>query len=218
MIAFAASCVGAAAVPVAVVRRHRCRSSRRATGSASSSTRRCSSARRRTSRSPGVTIGKVVSVGLDHRTGLTRAVLQIDPKYAPRPAEHARDPAPEDAARGDLRRAVLRQARAGRCCTTARSCPRLRSRRRSSSTRSSTPSIRRRAEPSRRGCRTTASPSPTAGRTFNDALAELYPFATNVCNVLARAAARQHGDQHAAGRRRSGAVGDQPQPEPSCRA
>ena len=35
----------------------------------------------------GVTIGKVVSVGLDHRTGLTRAVLQIDPKYAPRPAD-----------------------------------------------------------------------------------------------------------------------------------
>ncbi len=35
----------------------------------------------------GVTIGKVVSVNLDHRTGLTRAVLQIDPKYAPRPAD-----------------------------------------------------------------------------------------------------------------------------------
>jgi phospholipid/cholesterol/gamma-HCH transport system substrate-binding protein len=34
----------------------------------------------------GVTIGKVVSVGLDRKTGLTRAVLQIDPKYAPRPA------------------------------------------------------------------------------------------------------------------------------------
>jgi virulence factor Mce-like protein len=33
----------------------------------------------------GVTIGRVVAVGLDHKTGLTRAVLQIDPKYAPRP-------------------------------------------------------------------------------------------------------------------------------------
>jgi phospholipid/cholesterol/gamma-HCH transport system substrate-binding protein len=33
----------------------------------------------------GVTIGRVVSVGLDHHTGLARAVLQIDPKYAPRP-------------------------------------------------------------------------------------------------------------------------------------
>lgn len=35
----------------------------------------------------GVTIGRVVSVNLDHRTGLTRAVLQINPKYAPRPAD-----------------------------------------------------------------------------------------------------------------------------------
>jgi phospholipid/cholesterol/gamma-HCH transport system substrate-binding protein len=35
----------------------------------------------------GVTIGKVVSVGLDHKTGLTRAVIQIDPEYAPRPAD-----------------------------------------------------------------------------------------------------------------------------------
>jgi phospholipid/cholesterol/gamma-HCH transport system substrate-binding protein len=35
----------------------------------------------------GVPVGKVVSVGLDHRTGLTRAVLQIDPAYAPRPAD-----------------------------------------------------------------------------------------------------------------------------------
>jgi virulence factor Mce-like protein len=35
----------------------------------------------------GVTVGKVVSVGLDRRTGLTRAVLQIDPSYAPRPAD-----------------------------------------------------------------------------------------------------------------------------------
>ncbi len=35
----------------------------------------------------GVSIGKVVDVGLDRRTGLTRAVLQIDPRYAPRPAD-----------------------------------------------------------------------------------------------------------------------------------
>ena len=34
----------------------------------------------------GVTIGKVVSVGLDRRTGLNRAVIEIDSRYAPRPA------------------------------------------------------------------------------------------------------------------------------------
>jgi phospholipid/cholesterol/gamma-HCH transport system substrate-binding protein len=35
----------------------------------------------------GVNVGKVISVGLDHRTGLTRAVMQIDNQYAPRPED-----------------------------------------------------------------------------------------------------------------------------------
>ena len=35
----------------------------------------------------GVSIGKVVDVGLDRKTGLTKAVLQIDPRYTPRPAD-----------------------------------------------------------------------------------------------------------------------------------
>ena len=35
----------------------------------------------------GVNVGKVVSVGLDRRTGLTRAVMEIDPQFAPRPAD-----------------------------------------------------------------------------------------------------------------------------------
>jgi virulence factor Mce-like protein len=35
----------------------------------------------------GVSIGKVVEVGLDRKSGLTKAVLQIDPRYAPRPAD-----------------------------------------------------------------------------------------------------------------------------------
>jgi virulence factor Mce-like protein len=35
----------------------------------------------------GVPIGKVVSVGLDRRTGLTRAVIEIESRYAPRPAD-----------------------------------------------------------------------------------------------------------------------------------
>ncbi|HLI59978.1 MAG TPA: MlaD family protein [Solirubrobacteraceae bacterium] len=35
----------------------------------------------------GVNVGKVVSVRLDRRTGLERAVLQIDPRYEPRPAD-----------------------------------------------------------------------------------------------------------------------------------
>jgi phospholipid/cholesterol/gamma-HCH transport system substrate-binding protein len=35
----------------------------------------------------GVSVGKVVQVSLDRRSGLTKAVIQLDPKYAPRPAD-----------------------------------------------------------------------------------------------------------------------------------
>ena len=35
----------------------------------------------------GVSVGKVVSVSADARTGLTRAVMQIDTRYTPRPAD-----------------------------------------------------------------------------------------------------------------------------------
>ncbi len=35
----------------------------------------------------GVSVGKVVSVGLDRTTGLTRAVIEIAPQFAPRPAD-----------------------------------------------------------------------------------------------------------------------------------
>lgn len=35
----------------------------------------------------GVSVGKVVSVSLDRRTGLTRAVMQIDTRFTPRPAD-----------------------------------------------------------------------------------------------------------------------------------
>jgi virulence factor Mce-like protein len=35
----------------------------------------------------GVTVGHVVSVGLDHQTGLSRAVIEIDKQFAPRPAD-----------------------------------------------------------------------------------------------------------------------------------
>jgi phospholipid/cholesterol/gamma-HCH transport system substrate-binding protein len=35
----------------------------------------------------GVSVGKVVQISLDKKTGLTKAVMQFDPKYAPRPAD-----------------------------------------------------------------------------------------------------------------------------------
>ena len=41
----------------------------------------------------GVSVGKVVSVSLDRRTGLTRAVMQIDPAVTRPARRHARHPA-----------------------------------------------------------------------------------------------------------------------------
>ena len=35
----------------------------------------------------GVPVGKVINLSLDHRTGLTRATMRIDSQYAPRPAD-----------------------------------------------------------------------------------------------------------------------------------
>ena len=35
----------------------------------------------------GISVGKVITTSLDRHTGLTRAVVQIDPQYAPRPAD-----------------------------------------------------------------------------------------------------------------------------------
>jgi phospholipid/cholesterol/gamma-HCH transport system substrate-binding protein len=35
----------------------------------------------------GISVGKVISIGLDRHTGLTKAIMQLDSKYAPRPAD-----------------------------------------------------------------------------------------------------------------------------------
>ena len=99
----------------------------------------------------GVNVGNVVSVGLDRRTGLNRAVLQIDRQFAPRPADT---------------RAILRQKtllgetfvqlsparRAPRSCATTAFCPAPRWRPPSSSTRSCPRLIPPPARRFRRGC------------------------------------------------------------------
>ncbi len=132
----------------------------------------------------GVTIGKVVGVSLDHRTGLTRAVLQIDPKFAPRPANT---------------RAILRQKtllgetyvelsfgnprgpmlRDGAALPQAHVAPTVQ-----------LDQILDTFDPqTRRAFETWMQDDGIAftnrGQAFNDALAELYPFADNVGSVLA---------------------------------
>ena len=146
----------------------------------------------------GVTIGKVVSVGLDHRTGLTRAVLQIDPKYAPRPADT---------------RAILRQktllgetyvelsfgnARGpmlhdGAQLPQAQVAPTVQ-----------LDQILDTFDPkTRQAFETWMQDDGIAftnrGQDFNDAMAELYPFAGNVSSVLAVLQRDSSADQHAAG-------------------
>ena len=100
----------------------------------------------------GVPVGHVVSVGLDHKTGLSRAVIEIDKQYAPRPADT---------------RAILRQktllgetyvelspgSPTGRKLPDGGlAAPGAGRPRRSSSTRSSPRSIPRRGRRSRPGC------------------------------------------------------------------
>src|ERR1700761_1077084 len=132
----------------------------------------------------GVTLGKVVSVGLDHRTGLARAVLQIDPRYAPRPADtrailrqktllgetyvelsngNARGPMLHDGAQ-------LPQAQVAKTVQLDQILDTFDPR-------------------TRRAFETWMQDDGIAftnrGQDFNDALAELFPFANNVSSVLA---------------------------------
>ena len=132
----------------------------------------------------GVTIGRVVQVNLDHHTGLTRAVLQIDPRFAPRPANT---------------RAILRQKSLlgetyielslgnahgpmlhdGAHLPQAQVAPTVQ-----------LDQILNSFDPqTRRAFETWMQDDGIAftnrGQAFNDALAELYPFAGNVSNVLA---------------------------------
>jgi virulence factor Mce-like protein len=132
----------------------------------------------------GVRVGRVVSVGLDHHTGLTRAVLQIDPKYAPRPAN----------TRAILRQKTLlgetyvelsfgnpggRMLRDGARLPQAHVAPTVQ-----------LDQILDTFNPkTRQAFETWMQDDGIAftnrGQDFNDALAELYPFAGNVSKVLA---------------------------------
>ena len=71
----------------------------------------------------GVSVGKVVSVALDHHTGLTRAVIEIDRQFAPRPADTRAILRAKIAARRDLRRAHARDRRTVPSCPTGGRCP-----------------------------------------------------------------------------------------------
>ena len=132
----------------------------------------------------GVTVGRVVSVGLDRRTGLTRAVLQIDPKYAPRPANT---------------RAILRQKTLLGETYIELSFGNPRGPMLHDGARLPQAQVAPTVQPdeildtfnpkTRQAFETWMQDDGIAftnrGQDFNDALAELYPFAGNVSSVLA---------------------------------
>jgi virulence factor Mce-like protein len=132
----------------------------------------------------GVNVGKVISISLDRRTGLTRAVLQIESRFVPRPADtHA-----------ILRAKTLLGETYIELSPGSRTAPKLRDGARISQTQISPtvqldqilstfdPATRRAFETwqQQEGIALTR-----RGEDLNAALADLYPFATNVDRVLA---------------------------------
>lgn len=131
----------------------------------------------------GVTVGKVVSVGLDRHTGLSRAVIQIDPRFAPRPAD----------TRAMLREKTLLGETYVELSFGNPNGPKLRDGAQLPQAQV-TPTVQldqilNTFDPkTRRAFQTWMQQDGIAftnrGQDFNDALAELFPFATNVSDVL----------------------------------
>jgi phospholipid/cholesterol/gamma-HCH transport system substrate-binding protein len=132
----------------------------------------------------GVNVGKVLSVGLDRHTGLTKAVMEIDPQFAPRPVDT---------------RAILRQktllgetyVELSPGSPTARKLPDGATLPRGQIAPTvQLDQILSTFDPkTRQAFETWMQQQGTAltgrGEDLNEALAELYPFATNVDSVLA---------------------------------
>jgi virulence factor Mce-like protein len=132
----------------------------------------------------GVSVGKVVSVGLDRHTGLTRAVIELDRQYAPRPAD----------TQAILRQKSLLGETYVELTPGSASAPKLPDgaelpRGQISPTVQLDQILSTFDPATRRAFSTWMQQTGIAltgrGEDFNAALAELYPFATNVDSVLA---------------------------------
>jgi virulence factor Mce-like protein len=132
----------------------------------------------------GVTVGHVTSVGVDHRTGLTRAVIQIDHQYVPRPVN----------TRAILRQKTLLGETYVQLSSGNPNGPKLRDggqlpRGQVESTVQLDQILNTFSPKTRRAFQTWMEQGGIAltnrGEQFNAAFAELYPFATNVNAVLA---------------------------------
>jgi phospholipid/cholesterol/gamma-HCH transport system substrate-binding protein len=132
----------------------------------------------------GVSVGQVVSTGIDRRTGLTHAVIQIDSRFAPRPAD-TRAILREKTLLGETYVELSPGAQNGRKLSDGRWLPQGQV----------APTVQldqilSTFDPTTRKAFETwmqqdAIALTNRGEDFNEAIAELYPFATNVDSVLA---------------------------------
>ncbi len=132
----------------------------------------------------GVPVGKVKAIEPDNQTGRSDVTIELKAALRAAAVGRAGDPAPEDAARRDLRRAHAghaQRAEGARGRIAARG-PGVRHRR--SSTRSSARSTPRRARRSWSGCRSRGAASAPYGRDVNDALGNLAPFAEDAARLV----------------------------------
>jgi phospholipid/cholesterol/gamma-HCH transport system substrate-binding protein len=132
----------------------------------------------------GVNVGHVVSVGLDRRTGLNRAVIQIDKQFAPRPTD----------TRAILRQKTLLGETFVQLSAGSPSAPKLQDGgtlpHAEVAPTVALDQILSTFDPTTRKAFQTwmqqgAVALTNRGQQFNTALADLYPFATNVESVLA---------------------------------
>ncbi len=132
----------------------------------------------------GVNVGKVIGVGLDHRTGLTLAVIELDPQFAPRPAD-TRATLRQKSLLGETYVELTPGSRTAPALPDGGSLPRAQV----------APSVQldqilSAFDPATRAAFETWMQQDgvaltNRGADLNAALAELYPFATNVDAVLA---------------------------------
>lgn len=132
----------------------------------------------------GIGVGKVVGVSLDRRTGLTRAVMQIDSRFAPRPSD----------TRAILRAKTLLGETYIELSPGSQSAPKLRDgatiARAQIAPTVALDQILSTFDPATRHAfqvwmQQDGAALTNRGENLNAALAELYPFATNVDAVLA---------------------------------
>ena len=132
----------------------------------------------------GVPVGKVKTIEPDKKTGRSNVVIQLDVALRAAALRRQGDPAPEDAAGRDLRRADPGHAEGQGGARGRHAARPRRSPRRSSWTRSTAPSTRRTRRAFQVWMQSQAQAIKGHGRDINDALGNLGPFAEDASDAV----------------------------------